>query len=172
MPNDLTPTYIPEQFNLTPEEAVARANEIRAERKNKLSPIQGLFVNHFFEANMDLSLAASRAGVSVKQAKDWIDDETGPVSELIARKLEEISKRTNVTVDSIVEALWNEANRMPVDSEDKTVSHAARVSALSHLAKFKGMFEKGAKNNGVKVTLNIDTGRGQAIIHGGEIEHE
>lgn len=159
MSRDLTPEYIPDEFCQPIDEQISRSTALAAERRNKLTPMQGLFVNHFFESNMDVSAAAKRTGITVGEAQKWIETE-GPVSWLIADRLDQLSKSSQVTVEKIVEALWEEGTRMPIDSEDKTVSHAARVSALSHLAKFKGMFDKGNKGQGAKVTVNIDLGGG------------
>lgn len=170
MSNNINPDYIPDNFLAPVENQLAAIENARIERANKLSPIQSIFVNHLLECNMDVSAAAGRTGVKVKVAREWVEHE-GPVSQLIEMRLAEIATRTNVTVDKIVQALWDEANRMPVDTEDKTASHAARVSALSHLAKYKGMFDKGGKANKANVKVNINVG-GNATISGEETESE
>lgn len=151
-----TPHYLPDNYLEPIENQLERAKAVSEARRGVLQPIQAIFVNHLFEANMDISTAASRTGVTVKTARNWVEQE-GPVSELIGSRLEELAKSSKVTVEAIVERLWEEGTRMPIDSEDKTVSHAARVSALSHLAKFKGMFDKGSgtKKNRVSVNINV-----------------
>lgn len=171
MSEKITPEYIPDQFLQPIENQLERANAVIEARKAKLTPLQGLFVNHFFECNMDISVAAQRTGVKVARAREWVEQEGGPVAELIGLRLAEMAETSKVTVDAIVAALWAEGTRMPVHDEDKTVSHAARVSALSHLAKFKGMFDKGNKGGGKHVSVNIDIG-GDATISGEESDDE
>lgn len=166
---EIKPEYIPDQFLAPVEDQIERSKQAIAERKAKLTPLQGLFVNHFFECNMDVSLAASRTGVKVSTARGWVETEGTPVSELIGSRLAEMAEQSKVTVATIVQALWDEANRMPVDTDDKTVSHAARVAALAHLAKYKGMFDKGAGRTDRKISVNINVG-GDAEISGGEVD--
>lgn len=161
-----TPTYLPDNYLEPIENTLARKQAVTDERRSKLSPMQALFVNHFFEANLDITEAAKRTGVKVETARGWIEAETGPVSELIGQRLQQMAERSMVTVDTIVQGLYEEATRMPQDLEDKTVSHAARVSAWSHLAKFKGMFDKGSGKTAAKITVNIDTGSDQISVEG------
>lgn len=151
--------YIPETYAKagTIEHSLERKKELDRERRGKLTPQQAIFVNHFFECNCDVGQAAHRTGIKVRDANKWVEEE-GPVSELIGSRLEEMAENSKVTVAAIVEKLWEEGTRMPVDTEDKTVSHAARVSALSHLAKHKGMFDKGNSGNKKQVVVNIDIG--------------
>lgn len=115
-----------------------------------------MFVNHLFECNMDVPTAAERTGIKRSVAADWVEHE-GPVSDYLAQRLSEMSERVNLTVEDVVAALWAEANRMPQHDEDKTVSHSARVAALGHLAKYKGMFDKTPVSQAaVKVHINIE----------------
>lgn len=163
-------SYLPDSDLLPIDDAVARKQMVAAERKSKLTPIQSIFVNHFFECNMDVGMAASRSGVKLPTARDWIE-QAGPVSDLIGSRLAEMAQSSKVTVEAIVDRLWDEGTRMPVDSEDKTVSHAARVAALSHLAKFKGMFDKGARNGSTRVSVNINIDGDVNEINGGDEEN-
>lgn len=166
MSDTQNPDYLPECFGDPLEQRLERKQEIAELRKNTLSPIQAIFVNHFFESNCDISVSAARCGIKVGQARKWIE-EPGPVFDLVAARLQEMAEQSKVTVAAIVDGLYNEANRMPVDTDDKTVSHAARVAAWSHLAKYKGMFDKGGKSSGKKIVVNIDID-GDANISGGE----
>ena len=83
---------------LTPEEtrpldaALARQREIRAERQEILNPLQLAFINHYFDCQLDLPLAAQRAGIPPKQARAWIETEGHPVAEHIGRRLAEVAK--------------------------------------------------------------------------------
>lgn len=160
--------YLPPQYGEILDNGLERKKQIDAERKNKLTPQQAIFVNHLLEANMDVSIAAQRTGVEMKKAREWVEME-GPVSDKIVARLIELEQKSKVTVDTITAQLWEEATRMPVDTDDKTVSHAARVSALSHLARYKGMFDKAMTNQPQKVVVNIDIG-GDATVTGGTDE--
>lgn len=165
------PDYLPDNFLEPIENGLARKQEVAAARKSVLSPLQAIFVNHFFEANMDISVAAQRTGVKVPTARDWVEQD-GAVADLIGSRLQEMAERSKVNVDTIVQGLYEEATRLPAHDEDKTVSHAARVSAWSHLAKYKGMFDKGNKGNNARVNVNIDIGGDVASISGGETEED
>lgn len=134
-------------------------------KEQQLSAQQIMFVNHLFEANMDVGIAAERAAVTVKTAKDWVEYE-GPVANYIADRLNEMSEATNLQVEDIVKGLLKEAQREPSGPKDKTVSHAARVSAWSHLAKYKGMMDKGSSNSRRKVSVNINIGGDVNSIEG------
>lgn len=160
------PDYLPDNYLEPLENSLERRNAVTQERSSKLSPLQAIFINHFFESNMDLATSASRTGVKVDTCRKWVE-EPGPVSDLIGSRLQDMAETSKVTVDTIIQGLYEEATRLPSHDEDKTVSHAARVSAWSHLAKYKGMFDKGASNKGTKVNVHIDVG-GDANISGGE----
>lgn len=162
---DDAPDYLPDNYREPLENRLERRKAVDLERKSKLSPLQAIFVNHFFESNMDLSTSAGRTGIKIDTARAWVE-QPGPVSDLIGSRLQEMAETSKVTVDTIIQGLFDEATRLPAHDEDKTVSHAARVSAWSHLAKYKGMFDKGASNKGTKVSVNIDIG-GDAHISGG-----
>ncbi|MCK5602752.1 hypothetical protein KAR91_12805 [Candidatus Pacearchaeota archaeon] len=158
--------YLPDNFNETIDDKLARKKAVTLERASKLQPLQAIFVNHLFECNMDIAIAAQRTGVKTLKARSWVET-AGPTSDLIGSRLEELAKQSKVTVDVIVQGLFAEANRMPEHDEDKTVSMAARVSAWSHLAKYKGMFDKGNKGGTQNGLVNIDV-TGDAAISGGE----
>lgn len=156
--------YIPDIYQSPLDDRLERKQALDRERKNKLSPQQAIFVNHLLEVNMDIALAAQRTGIKVEKAAQWVEFE-GPVSDLIESRLKELESKSKITVDTITLALWEEATRMPVDTDDKTVTHSARVSALSHLARYKGMFDKAMTSQPQKVTVNIDIS-GNATISG------
>lgn len=145
--------------------ALDRNREIDQERKEILSAQQVMFVNHLFECNMDVGLASERAAVPIKLAKKWVEFE-GPVATYISKRLNEVSAAVNLKVEDIVEGLLKEATREPRGPNDKTVSHAARVSAWSHLAKYKGMMDKGSSNSGRRVAVNINIGGNVGSIEG------
>lgn len=163
--------YVPRVLQGTPEEMLERKKEVMAERRSKLTPQQSIFINHYFEVNCDIRVAAERTGVKVAKAREWIESE-GPVSDKIAERLQEMESKSKVTVADIEEALWTEATRLPQSTKDITVTHAARVSALNNLAKYKGMFDKGNASKGKQVVVNIDIGGNVESISGGEEEHE
>lgn len=164
------PDYLPDVFRDPLETRLERKAEVDNLRRNSLTPMQAIFVNHFFEANCDIGQAASRTGIKVKKAREWIE-QPGPVFDLVSHRLQELAEQSKVTVAAIVDRLWEEGTRMPVDTEDRTVSHAARVAALSHLAKYKGMFDKGGNKGNKKIMVNINID-GDAKIDGGETDEE
>ena len=139
-----------------------RKAEMTEQRQNKLSLSQMMFVNHLFETNMDVEMAAQRAAVSVKKAREWIDRD-GVVSEYIATRLNEVSAAVNLTVEEVVTGLLKEAKREP----SKLSSASSRVAAWAHLAKYKGMMDKGNTGNKRVVKVNINIG-GDATITGEE----
>jgi len=159
------PDYLPDNLDSI-EDKLARKKAVATERSSKLQPLQAIFVNHLFECNMDMSTAAQRTGVKMPTARKWVE-EAGPTSDLIGSRLEELAEQSKVTVEVIVQGLYDEATRMPEHDEDKTVSMSARVSAWSHLAKYKGMFDKGNKAGAQNVLVNIDVS-GDATISGEE----
>ena len=154
---------------LTPEEqrpldvALARQREIRAERQEILNPLQLGFINHYFDVQFDLPLAAQRAGIPLKQARAWIETEGHPVAEHIGRRLEAICKQTDISMEHLIELLYAEATRMPDGKEDFTVSHAARISALDKLVKIRGGYEK-TGGGGAKVSVNIQINSDEANV--------
>lgn len=156
--------YLPDNLDSI-EDALVRKQAVTLERASKLQPLQALFVNHLFECNMDIGVAAHRTGIKVPTARKWVEG-AGPTSDLIGLRLGELAKQSKITVETIVQGLHAEATRMPKDVEDKTVSMAARVSAWSHLAKYKGMYDKGSKVGAQNILVNIDVS-GDASISGG-----
>ncbi len=153
---------------LTPlDQAAVRKRELEAQRAEALSPQQIMFVNHLFESNMDVTIASERAAVKLSRAKEWVEKD-GPVANYIANRLNEMSAAVNLKVEDIVGGLLEEAKRQPSGPKDKTVSHAARVSAWSHLAKYKGMMDKGSSGSSRRVSVNINIGGDVGSIEGEE----
>jgi hypothetical protein len=124
------------------------------------------FVNAYFASNFNVVEAARKMDVPLKQAQNWVEQE-GPVSDYIARRLSKMSERTDVTLEEIISLLVKEATREAEHTKDKTVSHAARVSALNSLAKLKGGFDK-KSGEGKKVSVNIQINDAKDVKLDGE----
>lgn len=133
-----------------------RSKELAEARAQTVTPMMIAFTNAFFDARFDIALAADKSGVPFKQARSWVEDE-GPCKDYISRRLESVCHQSDISLQEVVGLLIKEATREAADTKDKTVSHAARVSALNTLAKIKGGFTKGT-GDGKKVQVNINIG--------------
>jgi phage terminase small subunit len=101
-----------------------------------LTPKQRRFVEEYL-IDHNATQAAIRAGYSEHTA-----DRQGSrllknveVAAAVATRSEKVTEKADVTTEDIVSGLKKEAER-----EDEGSSHAARVSAWSHLGKYRGMF--------------------------------
>lgn len=164
--SDIVPSYLPEQYNVPIDNALERKKSVTEARNNTLQPLMIVFLNHLFECNMDIATAAMRTGIKTSKAREWVEKD-GPVADKIIERLNEMSLAAKVTVEKVIEGLYEEATRLPAHDKDITVTHAARVSAWSILAKYKGMLDKGAGNRKQNVSVNINI-EGDATIKGDE----
>lgn len=109
-----------------------------------LTPKQQRFVEEYL-IDLNATQAAIRAGYSEKTAKEiGSENLTKPnIAKAIQEAQENLSNKTQLTVDMVVNGLLREAQDY---SEDSTQS--ARVSAWAHLGKHLGMFKDKIEHTG------------------------
>ena len=134
--------------------AIARKKELDEIYHRTLQPIHVAFVNNFFLSQMNVAAAADAVGLPVNKCQEWLAEDH-VVSEYIARRLENWSNEVDVTMEEIITGLKKEAMQ---ESDKKTDTQAARVSAWDKLARIKGMYEKGRKTERPTVAVQINIG--------------
>lgn len=121
-----------------------------------LTAKQARFVEEYL-IDLNATQAAIRAGYSEKTAEQLgyqLLQKTS-VLEAVEEAKNQVSKRTELTVDMVVQGLLKEAQ----DYAEGT-TQSARVSAWAHLGKHLGMFKEkiehsGDPNNPINHNLNI-----------------
>jgi len=106
----------------------------------KLTDKQRRFVELYCgECKFNATQAAKGAGYSEHTAKDIGGENLSKptIQEAISETMAGASKKSEVTVEYLVERLKLEAER-----EDEGASHSARISAISKLTDFTGGFDK------------------------------
>lgn len=121
-----------------------------------LTPKQQRFVDEYL-IDLNATQAAIRAGYSEKTAKEiGSENLTKPnIAKAIQEAQENLSNKTQLTVDMVVQGLLKEAQDYAEGS-----TQSARVSAWAHLGKHLGMFKdkiehSGDPNNPVNMSLKV-----------------
>lgn len=153
---------LPKEYKKPLDEAFARSQELHEIKHKTLQPIHIAFVNNYFRTQMDIVETAATVGITPKKAHEWLA-EGHPVSEYIAKRLENWSNEVDVTMEEIIIGLKTEATKV---SNNKTDTQAARVSAWDKLARIKGAYDKGKKTDRPAIAVQINLGD-----HNGNIEH-
>ena len=109
-----------------------------------LTPKQQRFVDEYL-IDLNATQAAIRAGYSEKTAKSIGQENlTKPdIQKAIEEAKNQVSKRTELTVDMVVNGLLKEAQDYAEGS-----TQSARVSAWAHLGKHLGMFTEKVQHSG------------------------
>ncbi len=109
-----------------------------------LTPKQQRFVDEYL-IDLNATQAAIRAGYSEKTAKVIAAQNLSKlnVQEAIEEAKKQVSKRTELTVDMVVNGLLKEAQDYAEGS-----TQSARVSAWAHLGKHLGMFKDKVEHSG------------------------
>ena len=121
-----------------------------------LTPKQQRFVEEYL-IDLNATQAAIRAGYSEKTAKEiGSENLTKPnIAKAIQEAQENLSNKTQLTVDMVVQGLLKEAQDYAEGS-----TQSARVSAWAHLGKHLGMFKdkiehSGDPNNPINMSLKV-----------------
>ena len=109
-----------------------------------LTPKQQRFVEEYL-IDLNATQAAIRAGYSEKTAKDiGCENLAKPnIAKAIQEAQENLSNKTQLTVDMVVQGLLKEAQDYAEGS-----TQSARVSAWAHLGKHLGMFKDKIEHSG------------------------
>lgn len=129
---------------------------------NYVTKKQFRFIEKFFELEYDGAKAVVMAGFQTERPARKAETLLAipAVAEEIIRRMAMKRRQFNLELNDIEKEMWDQAR----DAGDGT-SHNARVSALSHLMRARGAFEKqGDKKTKTPVAVNIDMGE----ILGGE----
>lgn len=121
-----------------------------------LTPKQQRFVEEYL-IDLNATQAAIRAGYSEKTAYSVGHEnlKKPEIQKAIEEAKSQVSKRTELTVDMVVQGLLKEAQDYAEGS-----TQSARVSAWAHLGKHLGMFKdkiehSGDPNNPVNMSLKV-----------------
>ncbi|QLB59848.1 terminase small subunit [Acinetobacter indicus] len=121
-----------------------------------LTPKQQRFVEEYL-IDLNATQAAIRAGYSEKTAQEQSSRllSNVMVQEAVQKAKNKLSKRTELTVDMVVQGLLKEAQDYAEGS-----TQSARVSAWAHLGKHLGMFKdkiehSGDPNNPINMSLKV-----------------
>jgi phage terminase small subunit len=115
---------------------------------------QFLFIEKFMELEYDAEKAVILAGYRTRDAKKTAETlmKHPLISAEIVRRMTAIRDKFNLTQEEVMKELWSSAKEY-----GEGASHNARVSALSHLTRILGGFDKGnANQKQVPVAVNMD----------------